>query len=617
MMFHQSKSSLNRYLSMGTSRMSRMSYTSRTLRVLSLGVAVSLALSGCAYDRIVDSVAKSKRQAEIAGNQARDLRERKDVLESRSTMRQMNGLYVDTTPVKVDSSTVGGSTSQLDCNITFNPKTPVTIAEFSRVVNNLCGLSVQLTPDAMAYMNGVRPGMLPGAAGASPVGSPAGALHPGAGAPPVGVPRPGQNLATGALPPPTLNGQPMTGTSATAEVSNSVFTPAPNDTITGISWVNKPLRGLLDVVAARLGLGWKYEDNAVSMYYLDTQIFQLYSIPGRTAMKTQVKTGTSGGSSTGSGGGGGSSNSSADGSTQTTDMMFDSDIMKDMEAALQGMVTPTIGKLTLSPSTGVVTVMDRPDALRRIKAFIASENKRITRQVLLNVKVLSVALNSTDALGLNWTAVYQTIGTKVGLTNAFAGVGGGAAGQVSVVNSSSQFNGSGVVVDALSMQGTVTTVTSPSITTLNMKPAPVLVGKQTTYLAAVSTTAIQGGGTSQQSLTPGTVTTGFNMTVLPYLMEGSEMLLQYNINMSALIDIKTFASGGNSIQMPEVDNRIFAQSVRLRSGETLILSGFDSSLDSATQSGVGDPGMWLLGGRGDGATNRNVIVVLITPIIMD
>ena len=403
--------------------------------------------------------------------------------------------------------------------------------------------------------------------------------------------------------------------------SSSSFSSPTGDSITGVNWVNKPLSGLLDIIAARLGLGWKIEDNTVTMYFLDTQVYQLYAIPGSIKMNTGVKTGTSG--ATVATGGGSSANANggmtSEGSTQGTQMNFESDILKDTEKTLSNMVTPGLGRISLSPSTGVVTVTDRPDALRRIKAFLNSENKRITRQVVLNVKVLSVALNNTDSLGLNTSVLFQTLATKAGIATSFVGPSttGGMTATAGVVSSESPWKGSQAVIDALSLQGQVTTITSPSITTLNMKPAPILVGNQQTYLASVSTTAIQGGGTSQQALTPGTISTGFNMVLLPYLMEGSEMLLQFNINMSELLGITSISSGQNQIQMPNINNRIFSQSVRLKSGQTLVLSGFDQSQTSGSQQGVADPKMWLFGGRGDASKQHNEIVVLITPIVTD
>jgi len=386
--------------------------------------------------------------------------------------------------------------------------------------------------------------------------------------------------------------------------------------IRGISWVNKPVSGLLDIVTNRLGLGWKFEDNAATIYYTDTQVFHLYAISGKTKLETTVKSGTSGSSS---GGGGDTTNSSfsSDGSVQETGISFESDIVADIEKTLNTMITPGLGRLSVSASTGTVAVTDRPDVLRRIKSYLGEENKRITRQVLLNVKVLSVQINDADSAGLNWNAVYQAVNYKLGLTTAFTSIANGASGSIGIVNTDSRWAGSDVLIDALSEQGRVSTVSSPSVTTLNMKPAPILVGTQTTYLAQVSTTQVEGGGSAQQALTPGVITTGFNMTLLPYLMPGSDMLLQYSINLSSLTGMKTAESGGNRIEMPEVDNRIFNQSVRLRSGQTLVLSGFDQTVHNAKKQGIGDARAWMLGGHGERGHSRDVLVVLITPVITD
>src|SRR5690606_27544026 len=103
-----------------------------------------------------------------------------------------------------------------------------------------------------------------------------------------------------------------------------------SDMISGISWVNKPLRGLLDLVTARLGLGWKFEDNTAVIYFTDTQIFQLYAIPGKTKMETTVKSGAQ----SSSGSGESTSAFSSDGSSQETEVEFETDIMKDIKETL-------------------------------------------------------------------------------------------------------------------------------------------------------------------------------------------------------------------------------------------------------------------------------------------
>src|SRR3546814_7230750 len=61
--------------------------------------------------------------------------------------------------------------------------------------------------------------------------------------------------------------------------------------ISGINWKDKPLSGLLNQVTARLGLGWKTQDNSVIIFYTDTRVFHLYAIPGDAKMTSTVKSG--------------------------------------------------------------------------------------------------------------------------------------------------------------------------------------------------------------------------------------------------------------------------------------------------------------------------------------
>lgn len=283
------------------------------------------------------------------------------------------------------------------------------------------------------------------------------------------------------------------------------------------------------------------------------------------------------------------------------------------------MLTPNVGRLSMSPSTGNVTITDTPEVLKRVKTFIASENIKITQQVLLNVKILSVSLKDLDDLGLDWNVIYKSMSGKWGinLKNAFSDLATNAtSGSISILDPNSQFDGTTMLIKALSEQGKVSVVTSPSITTLNLQPAPVQVSRQTSYLASRSTTSTTNAGT-ETSLTPGTVTTGFNMSLLPAIIPDTrDLLLQYNINLSSLIQIRKIGTENNQIEMPDTDSRIFSQQVKLRSGETLVISGFEQTADNANKSGVGDAEFWGFGGARSRNSTRDIIVVIITPVLL-
>jgi type IVB pilus formation R64 PilN family outer membrane protein len=280
--------------------------------------------------------------------------------------------------------------------------------------------------------------------------------------------------------------------------------------------------------------------------------------------------------------------------------------------------------MSMASSTGTVTVTDRPEVLSRIGRYLDAENKKLTQQILLNVKVFSVTLTDKDSAGIDWNLAYKAASATTGfkMSNGFTtGMDTSAVtGNVGVLDGA--FAGSTAIIKALSQQGRVSVVTSPSVTTLNLQPVPVQVARQTGYVASISTTNTANIG-STSSITPGTVTTGFNMDLLPSVMPNKELLLKYSINISSLIRIRSVSGGGaddetaSHIEVPELDNRIFSQKVRLKSGSTLILSGFDQTSESGNKSGVGSSWNMLMGGGASRETNRDVIVVMITPIIQE
>ena len=158
-------------------------------------------------------------------------------------------------------------------------------------------------------------------------------------------------------------------------------------------------------------------------------------------------------------------------------------------------------------------------------------------------------------------------------------------------------------------------MTSSSVTTLNSQPVPVQVARQTGYLQSISTTTTGTSGTTQTSLTPGTVTTGFNMNLVPAIYEDGRMLLQYAISISDLAGLTSVASNGQTIQVPEINTRNFLQRVGIKSGQTLILSGFERQSDTWNKSQMFKS--TLTGGGYTTNTTRDVIVIMITPVVLE
>lgn len=378
--------------------------------------------------------------------------------------------------------------------------------------------------------------------------------------------------------------------------------------------------GFLDMVAANYGIFWKLDDAGLLLFLSESRTFRIKTLPGDTQLSSTVGGAGSGGSSAGAAGGSGGASGgggATSGGNSTGVSISNLSVWGGIESSIRQLLSPGSGKLAVSPSTGTVTVTDTPRVLARVADLIQEQNASLARQVAIHVRVLSVTVDDGADYGINWDAVYNSLSVNRGfsLKTSFPVAEGVAAftlGASSRVNSG-WGSTAGAIISALSTQGKVSELTSASMVTLNNQPAPVQVGRQISYLASSSTT-LSGNAGAMTTLQPGQVNTGFSMVVLPHVMDGKELLLQSSINISSLVALKSNSSGSMTIQSPDVATSNFIQRVRMQSGDTLVLAGFDQDNLSAVSSGVGDAKNLLMGST-SGKSKRTMLVILVQPAI--
>ncbi|WP_288463449.1 PilN family type IVB pilus formation outer membrane protein, partial [uncultured Pseudomonas sp.] len=469
---------------------------SRLFRPSLLATAVLLA-SCSSVQRVDEAAGRATLQGQEASSYAAVLRNQQ-AEPKRDTVVFSDKPWVSTQPLVARR----GLPTATDCELVYRPSGSVGLTEIAGYITSQCGVPVLISPDALA------PSVYSGGAGMAAMAG--GSPDSLAGLLPVGVIS-GAGATAAATTTPPAPSRPLDAT-----------TLASIGKVSGLAYSGR-LSGLLDEVTARLGLAWRYSpaERAVRISYYDTRVFDVYAFGDDQVIESTVRSGmnTSAGVGSGtSGGTGGSSNSGVSGesgSSQSTTVRLKSSILADIQNNVKAMLsTAPAGRSFLSTSTGTLTVTDRPEVLDRIQAYLDSTNRSISQQVLFNVKVFEVTLNDTDQLGVNWAAVYKSLSNKwnLSLANVVPGISTSAiSGSVGIVNtSSSALAGSNVIIQALAEQGRVSNVRSPSVTTLNLQPAPLQIGNVKGYVAASSTTNTASVGSST-ALTPGTITSGFNM----------------------------------------------------------------------------------------------------------
>ncbi|EBU9316800.1 PilN family type IVB pilus formation outer membrane protein [Salmonella enterica subsp. enterica serovar Amager] len=474
------------------------------------------------------------------------------------------------------------------CNITVGSRDGLALSEISGLITRICGVRVILSPEVMAAGHGV------GSAGVT-------------------------RRTSGPLPVPDDSGRiPLDQLGVAGGGQQTALAPA---TLNGLRWQG-PLGGLLDNITARTGLSWRTDHGAVVFYLTETRTFQFAFLNTRVNSNASVSSGSTSSMGTSGGSGGGDNSVSGDSSSsQKTTTLQDRDAYEDIRKTMETILTPEKGRYWLSESTGVMTVTDTPQVLETVSHYVDEQNREMNRQVQLSVKVLSVSNTRNEQFGIDWGLVYKSL-QQVGATlnNAGGDIAGATSAGVSILDtatgSAARFSGSSLLIKALSEQGDISVVTSQDSTVTNLTPVPIQMADQTVYVAGSATTTTTDVGATT-TLTPGMITTGFNMTLLPLIRQAGDVQLQVNFNLSDPPTIRSFTSkdGNSYIEMPYTKLRSLSQKVNLRAGQSLVLTGFSQDNTSVRKSGTFTPGNFLFGGGRKGEHGRSTLVIIITPLL--
>jgi len=561
-------------------------------RLLKIGAVSVFLLSGCAVQRMNEV----RKDAEDTGVKASSLIQQMG--DNYPVVQFQNSQYVNTAPLPKPK--YEAPREVVNCQVTYKTAKPQDIFQFSQDMSEQCRIRVRVTPDAATYLGG---------------GGDSGSKT--------------QRLSS--VPSPVMNSndmKPLAMFGADAGGNAPSVSAGVARTVSDVSYSGS-LGGLLDLVAGRMGVSWKYEDGNVVFYYLETKRFDIQPADAKYALKGAVTSGLSNSTGTDSSSSGGSGSNSgvsgSGGSTMSSTVEMGNDLYKDLKETVQSMLTPGVGRLSLNATTGTLMVTDVPDVVTRIGEYLDDENSTLSRQVILKVVTYTVNTDVSDMVGIDWNIVWKSLSGKYGITlaNTNSGVSSDAiSGGFNVLDTATgaaaQFAGSSFLLDALSKQAQVSDVKTSTIMTTNMAAAPVLVGQQTTYLKDVTTTAYATGDATvpSQSLTPGSVTTGTNITILPKILKDSDrLMLNMFMDISSLKQIRTITSDTQKIEAPDIDTRSLQQRVWLKPGQTLIMSGFEQNTDNSNRQGVGSPSNILFGGSLSGGKTKQSFVITVTPYV--
>lgn len=400
------------------------------------------------------------------------------------------------------------------------------------------------------------------------------------------------------------------------------------------------IKGALDVIAAKSGYVYTVSGNTVYWQAFVTKTFDVAFMPGGTDY-LMGKASSSGQSTANTASQGSNAQVSNYVSSDSSDSEYSSlkgtlSIWKDLDTTIKQMMSPD-GKVMVSESTTSVTVRDRPTNVQLIGQYIENLNRNISKQVLVKVQVLEVRLNSDFEFGIDWGLITKAFhnspfnlnanyGTPVAITSLAAQSGLTGTLPAFGTQGNGQIPSYTILFNSLNQQGKTSVVSEPRVVCLNNQVSVIRIVSSQGYAASVQNTTLSGGssgssniGTVTSQITPGTVITGLTLYILPKIMK-ENVYLQVNADLSTNDGFTSFGPSGSTnpnqatIQLPNITEKHFNQRSMIRSGDTLILSGFRQVKNRA--GAMQFLTSQAMGGKGSTQENSETIV-LITPIILN
>lgn len=380
------------------------------------------------------------------------------------------------------------------------------------------------------------------------------------------------------------------------------------------------LNGLLDQLAQKTGVWWKFADGKAMFFRSESRTFYLPTI-ARSFKGSSTITTTSASVSGSSGSGGANVSggaSSASGAESTS--RYDVDLWKDIETTAKA-----VGKgaeVAINAAAGSITVTGSPAEVRHIETWVKTLSDQLSQQVQIDVNIYTVAVNNEENYSWNPSVIFKSagnLGFNVTGVQTPAVIGGMTPFNIgaSVINSSN-YAGSTAALNALSTIGKVSEKLHQQAIAMNGQPTPVQLARQQSYLASSNSTTSANVGTTT-SLTPGTFTVGFTAMFVPRIING-KIVLAMTMTNSALVSLKTVTSGSGSsqasIQTPDIDTSTFQNTVTLTPGDALLLTSLTKETGSNQNAGIFSPFFYLLGGGFDSTAGKQIMAIVVTAKVL-
>jgi type II secretory pathway component GspD/PulD (secretin) len=282
------------------------------------------------------------------------------------------------------------------------------------------------------------------------------------------------------------------------------------------------------------------------------------------------------------------------------------------------MITKESGDVQIDKRTNRIIVRDSADKVQRVETLVNAFDRR-HRAVVIEAKIIQVALNDKTQMGVKWDYVFQELGRRsfpgrISTNFRVLPVSPDQVGVAATVDSFQDF--SNILLQLLETSGKSNLLSSPRITALNNEAAKILVGTKEAFV----TTTVTNPGAGANTVTAEQVNfidVGIKLFVTPTIGEDEFITMKIRPEVSSVA--RTITTGQQN-PIPIVQTSEAETSVITRSGETVLLAGLIEDRNERSDSRVPILGrIPILGipfrGRTTTKAKTEIVLLLTTRII--
>lgn len=271
------------------------------------------------------------------------------------------------------------------------------------------------------------------------------------------------------------------------------------------------------------------------------------------------------------------------------------------------------GTVDTTTRTMIYTATERT-AKRAVQYF--DRLRKSTAMIVYETYIWEVGLNGGNSAGIRWSQLGETIGAyNLGFSVSGDTVGDlGTPISIGLPTRGALNMTTGDILEFISTQGAVKTISQPQLTVLSGSEATLRVAETEAYVESLTRTQNTTNDTETVSTTTGQVDTGFTLTIGSSWDNGT-VYGNVDINLQQLLEFQDFPAGESTLRLPKTAERELQTQVRVRPGDSVLIAGLVRERQEYDKTGVGLSNPILPFSR-SGLSSNTELVILLRPRVV-